>query len=129
MTLRAYLLFMGVGTLLAWIAWAIVLINVDPFESGPAGFVFFFVTLAVGLVGTLTIALVGYRVGLLRKAEMVSREVKVSFRHALLLTTVAVTSLILSSQGLLHVWVLVVLILCAGVLEYLSLLVQRSRRG
>jgi len=129
MTFRAYLVLMGLSTALAWVGWLIVLFNVDPFQSGFLGFALFFITLAVGVVGTLTLAGLLYRVGLLKRKDVLIREVKISFRHALLLTAVSIIALILSAQGIFHWWVLVVLILIAGVLEYLSLLVQRSRRG
>ena len=129
MTFRAYLVLMGLSTVMAWIGWVIVLFNVDPFESGVLGLVMFYVTLCVGIVGTLTLAGLLYRVGIKKRHAVVSREVKVSFRHALLLTAVSVIALILSRQGVLHWWVLIVLIATAAVLEYLSLLVQHSRRG
>lgn len=114
---------------MAWVGWLIVLMNVDPFQTSFMGIVLFYVTLAVGLVGVFTLIGLTYRVGILRRKELVSREVKVSFRHAILLTAVSVITLILSRQGVLHWWVLVVLIVTAGILEYLSLLVQHSRRG
>lgn len=129
MSFRAYLVLMGLSTAMAWVGWLIVLMNVDPFQTSFMGIVLFYVTLAVGLVGVFTLIGLTYRVGILRRKELVSREVKVSFRHAILLTAVSVITLILSRQGVLHWWVLVVLIVTAGILEYLSLLVQHSRRG
>lgn len=129
MTFRAYLVLMGLSTAMAWVGWLIVLLNVDPFRTNFMGIVLFYVTLSVGLVGLLTLGGLLYRVGIMRRNELISREVKVSFRHAILLTVLSVIALILSRQGVLHWWVLVVLIVTAGILEYLSLLVQQSRRG
>lgn len=129
MTFRAYMLFMGLGTLIAWLAWVIVLMNVDPQTTNVLGFTMFYVTLMVGLVGALTLVGISYRVLLLGRKDVLSREVKVSFRHAILLSMVSVIALALSAEKMLHWWVLVVLIAVAGILEYVSLLVQHSRRG
>ncbi len=129
MTFRAYLVLMGLSTAMAWIGWAIVLFNINPFETGLPGFAIFYITLCVGMVGILTLAGILYRVRLRKRQTVISREVKISFRHALLLTAVSVIALILSQQGVLHWWVLIVLIAIAAILEYLSLLVQYARRG
>ena len=129
MTFRMYLVLMGFSTILAWVAWGIVLWNVNPYESGLLGLSFFYITLTVGLVGSLTLLELLYRVGVMKRVEVLSREVKTSFRHALLLTAVSVVSLILSSQGVFHWWVLLVLIVTVSILEYLFLLVQHAHRG
>jgi len=93
------------------------------------GFILFYITLTVGLVGTLTLLGLVYRLWIMKRKELVSREVKISFRHAVLLTAVSVFSLIFSAQGVLYWWVLILLIAAAWALEYVSLLVQQSRRG
>ncbi|MFZ2803895.1 MAG: hypothetical protein WA001_01605 [Patescibacteria group bacterium] len=129
MSFRAYILFMTLSTAVAWVAWSIVLFNVNPAETSVFGFILFYVTLVTGMIGSLSLIGVFYRVVLLRRKDVISREVKVSFRHALLLSFVAVSALALSSQGLLHWWVLFVLILVVSLFEYASLLIQQSRRG
>ncbi len=129
MSFRGYLVLMGLSTVIAWLGWVIVLFNIDPFASGAVGFVLFYITLWAGLIGTLTIAGLLYRVYALRRGDLVIREVRVSFRHALLLSLVSIIALILSAQGWFSWWVLVVLIVVAGVIEYISLVVQQSRRG
>lgn len=129
MSFRSYVLFMSASTAIAWAAWFIVLYNVNPLETGIFGFVLFYITLVTGMIGSLSLIGVFYRVVLLRRRDVISREVKVSFRHALLLSFVGVSALVLSSQGLLHWWVLFVLILVASMFEYASLLIQQSRRG
>jgi hypothetical protein len=129
MTFRAYLFLMSVSTVLAWVGWVTVLFNVKPLESGLMGFFLFYITLSVGMVGTLTLAGLVYRVIWLKTESLLSRDVKISFRHAVLLTAVSIIALILSAQGLLHWWVLIVLIVPACIIEFLSLLVQHSRRG
>ena len=119
---------MLVGTLMAWLGWGTVLFNTDPRDAGAAGFTMFYLTLFMGLVGLITLIELLFRVALMRRS-VVLREVKVSFRHAVLLSGVGILSLIFSSQGWLSWWVLVVFIVTACVLEYVSLLVQHARRG
>jgi hypothetical protein len=122
------MLFMGGGTLIAWLGWWIVLMNINPMETNVIGFMMFYITLIVGLVGVLTIVGISYRVLLMGRKDVISREVKVSFRHAILLSLVSVISLALSAEQVLYWWVLIVLIGIAGALEYVSLLVQHARR-
>ena len=129
MSFRSYLALMALCTLIAWAAWALVIFNVNPDEAGLSGFLLFYVTLGTGLIGTLSLLGIWYRVILLGRKDVVTREVKASFRHAVLLSFVAGSALALSAKGLLHWWVLFVLIIAASVLEYVSLILQHSRRG
>jgi hypothetical protein len=129
MSFRAYIILMIVGTLVAWLGWGIVVWNVNADEAGGLGFGLFFLTLLMGLVGTITLIGLLIRLVVMKRRELVIREVKTSFRHAVLLSGVSIISLILSAQGWLSWWVIIVFIVVAGVLEYVSLLIQHSRRG
>lgn len=117
------------ATVLAWGGWALVIYRVDPVEAGLAAFVLFYATLLVALAGTLTILGLVYRVGLMKRRDVLSREVRIAVRHAILLSTVAVVTLALSAQGTLRWWSLLGLFVAAGIIEYLSLLIQESRRS
>lgn len=129
MSFRGYLTTMAIGTIASFGAWVYVMSSVRPDEATAMDFVLFYLTLSMGLVGILAILGVLYRVLVRRRRDVVSREVKVSFRHAVLLTTVAVLSLLFSKQGSFHWWTPFVLILVASIFEYVSLMVQRSHRG
>jgi len=128
MSFRNYVYLMAAGTLLAWLGWGIVIWNTDPRDAGSLGFGMFYLTLLMGLVGLITLLELLVRVALMRR-EVVLREVKVSFRHAILLSAVGILALVFSRQGWLSWWVLIVFIITAAVLEYVSLLIQHSRRG
>lgn len=117
MSLRSFVSLMAVGTVLAWAAWALILLNVNPFETSLAGLALFYVTLAAGIVGAVTLALTFIRVGLLRRAHVPGREIKIAFRHALLFMFVAIFSLILSAHGWVHTWHLVALVALAALAE------------
>jgi len=129
MSFRAYIILMIVGTLVAWLGWSVVVWSVDPQQAGGLGFGMFFLTLLMGLIGTITLFGLLVRLVIMKRRELIIREVKTSFRHAVLLSAVSTVSLIFSAQGWLSWWVLIVFIAVAGVLEYVSLIIQHSRRG
>lgn len=128
MTFSAYLWTIGATSLLAWFGWLLVLFRVDPGETGALGLGLFYVTLFAGLVGTIAVAGVLYRVLVLKRHELVMREVRISFRHALMLSFVAVGSLALSAQNFLTSWNLFGLFLLIGFIEYLFVSMEESRR-
>jgi hypothetical protein len=129
MSFRVYIILMIVGTLVAWLGWSVVVWSVDPQQAGGLGFGMFFLTLLMGLIGTITLFGLLVRLVIMKRRELIIREVKTSFRHAVLLSAVSTVSLIFSAQGWLSWWVLIVFIAVAGVLEYVSLIIQHSRRG
>jgi hypothetical protein len=120
---------MAISTIVAWLSWSLIVLNVNPEETGLWGFVLFYFTLITGLIGTLSLIGILYRVMLRQRKEVLSREVKISFRHAVLLSFVAVSALALSAYGILHWWILLVLIVIVSAVEYVFLMVQQARRG
>lgn len=116
------------GTLLAWMGWMLVLNTIDQQETGLPGLGLFYLTLFVSLVGTLATLGVLYRVRMLKQHQLLSREVKISFRHGVMLSLVAVISLALSAQSLLFWWNFIALIIFVAAIEYGFLLVNESRR-
>jgi hypothetical protein len=104
MSFRAFLWMMLLGTLVAWGGFAYVLLMVDPFESGLPGLLLFYVTLFASCVGLFSLCGLLYRVLYLRRNEIVIREVKVAFRHAILFAFVTVASLALSAGNLFTWW-------------------------
>jgi hypothetical protein len=129
MPLRGFLALMGLATVLAWAGWVLVLLNIDPFESGIPGVALFFVTLFAALIGTLSVFGTLFRLRVKKGQTVVVREVKIAVRHAVLLSLVAVVSLLLAGQGLLKWWNLAAMIVAVGAAEYVFLLVQESRRA
>lgn len=128
MSFRWYVILMGVGTGLAWISWLFVIQTMNPEEAGLTAFMFFYITLFLSLVGTLSLVGLLFRIGLRREPDMLTRVVRISFRHALLLSLGAVTALWLSAhRQLAWYWIVVLIALIAGV-EYLFLMIQSARR-
>ncbi len=104
MTFRFYLFIMTLATVAAWIAWVIVINAIDPVRAGVLGFILFFVTLAIALIGSLSILGIGIRVWL-RPEGSIARQTSRSVRHAVLLTLLFSLSLLLASNGLLRWWI------------------------
>lgn len=125
------MLLMLFSTLLAWGAWGFVVTNVQPGISGITGLGLFYMTLCVSLIGTLT--LVGLLVRLLfsyrQPHGLAFRDVRISFRHAVLLSMVGVLALICSSEGWLHWWTWLALLAGAMAVEGLALAWQSGRRN
>ena len=128
MTFRMYLVLMTIATVLLWGAWVLVLNTTNPTEAGMGGFVMFYVTLLLSLVGTLTLFGTAYRVLFLRRSGVMAREVRVAFRHAVFLSVTAIVALGLSAKGWLTWWMLIILFAVMSAIEYLFLLNEESRR-
>jgi hypothetical protein len=111
MTLKQYLVVMSAGTLLAGAAVAMVLMTVDPTDTQSIVFAALYICLFLALTGLLSIIGFLLRVWLLRK-DVLSRQVLVAFRQAVLLSAVMVTALILQSRSLLN-WFNAALIVAA----------------
>jgi hypothetical protein len=128
MGLRAYSITMAIGTVLAWIGWGIVLFNMSPQEAGFFGFVLFYLTLGVALVGTLALLGSGIRILLLRRHDVPSREIQIAFRHAILFSATTIVSLLLAAHGWFRMWSIAILVLLVSIAEYV-ILTGRHGRG
>lgn len=126
MTFRDYVAVMSLATISAWIAWIVVIFLIDPYSAGAVGFLFFYLTLGLSLIGTLSLVGVGIRFWRGGK-DFLSRYVSISFRQALLLTTVLLVSLLLLRVDLFRVWSVGLLILAVSSVELAFLLSQRPR--
>ena len=128
MTFRQYLVFMGMATALAWLGWLVVLFRLNPDEVGWSGIALFFLTLYMGLVGTFATASLSYRV-LKLKRPIVSREMRIAFRHAFLLATGGCLLLFLAAKDILSLGVLALIFVVFGGLEFLALWLDQHQRA
>lgn len=110
---------MGVATLFAWLAWAMVLWRINPDEAGAMGLGLFFLTLGFGLVGIFATASMAYRVRVLQRS-VILREARIAFRQAIFLAISACILLFLASQDVLYWWTVLTVFIVFGGAEYLS---------
>lgn len=128
MTFRMYIIFMCLATLLSWAGWGLVIWNMDPSQVGIMGFLLFYVTLGMALLGSLTLLGVVYRVVFLQRQTVLIREVRVAFRHGVLVSLLGVGSLALSGVGSFRWWIILLFIGAVSALEYFFLIGEESRR-
>ncbi|NQV89945.1 hypothetical protein HQ487_00885 [Candidatus Uhrbacteria bacterium] len=125
MSFRSYLIFMTLGTLTAWMTWAVVLHGVDPTRAGALGLLLFYITLTMALFGS--ISLLGMLIRLwVSRGEIASRIAVRSFRQGVLLTTLFVSSLLLFSQGWFRWWTMFLVVVIVGLVELTFLSSRKS---
>jgi len=103
MTLKSYLWGLRISTVILFIAWAVVVGNVDPEKSGLIGKVLFYLSLFLFLSGLFILILTWIR----RKMEgdeMVFRQLGLNFREGILLAILVVGLLLLQSVKVLIWW-------------------------
>jgi hypothetical protein len=127
-----YRYFVALMAMVSFVACALmvyVVTNVNPDEAGLMGFTAFYIALYASLVGLLSLTGILFRVHVRGRKQTAFREVRIAFRHGLLLAGVAVAALVLSSLGYLAWWNFLLLLAAVGTLEYVFLTIQESRRG
>lgn len=124
--MRGYLSLIGLGTMLAAVAWIVIVMSVNPYEAGLVGFILFYVTFAATLVGCATIGMTVIRLYMLRRTVL-NREIRTAFRHAVLFTAIMVMSLLFSASGQFTFLHLIGLIAAAAIVEYFSLQLYRGK--
>jgi len=127
MSLRNYLVFMGISTLLCWGAWGLVIFNLAPENTGFIGLFAFYLTLLFALTGTFFFVSFIFR-RFLNKESIVSRQVGLSFRQAISFAIIVLGALFLQSRGILNWGNILLLILALTVLE-IFFVSRRKHRG
>lgn len=126
MTLRAYLIIMTLATLTCWGIFTVILSTVDPFVTNWIGFLLFYGSLFLSIMGTASIAGFLVRFAFL-KYELAFRSVKAAFRQSFLFGFLIVATMFLLSQDLLT-WVnLFLLVVGLTLVEYFLISYNRSR--
>lgn len=120
MSLKQFLYFVGGATLLAWVAWGVVLFQVDPDVAGRAGLAVFYGALLVALIGTFTLIGLGVRKGLnnVRKQPTIAfKYIAQTIRQAFWFALVVIVSLMLSAAHLFTWWSSGILLISFIILE------------
>lgn len=104
MTIRHYLITMALATLLCWVSWGLVLVNIDPFATNPGGFVFFYASLFFALVGTFALLLFFVYQGRWRNQAPLFAYVSKSFREALIVAAFITLAIFLWGKDWLGWW-------------------------
>lgn len=127
MTLRQYLIIMTVATMLCWVSWLFVIINIDPFQGGLVEFLFFYITLFFSLLGTNSLLIFTvYRI--FTRALPLFRYVQKSFRESLIISVFIVFILFLQGMRWLTVWNFGMLLMLSILVVSFLFSVQRHQR-
>jgi len=120
MSLTRYFTLVIIATILAWISWAVVLTQVNPQSAGIDGFLFFYLSLFLSLVGTF--ALVGLAIRMHTQPHHLPYYlVLLSFRQGLFFAFLTIGLLFLQSKHLLAWWNVLLLVVALTGIEYFAL--------
>lgn len=128
MRLKPFIILILLATLLSWISWGFVVVTIDPFFAEPIAFIFFYLSLLVALIGTVSLIFLTVYTKVVPIDAPVYRVVSRSLRDGLMVAVLLVTLLALQGFQLLTIWnigIFVVLLLLA-VSFYLTLQGQQS---
>lgn len=115
MTLKNYLNIMGVLTGVCWLAWVLVLLFINPSKTGLIGFVLFYFSLFLAIVGTASI--IGFIIRARLKRGPVFKQVEISFRQGVWVSVFVICVLVLQGLNLLRWWNTIFLVLFLVFLE------------
>ncbi len=126
MTLRNYLIFMLAATIVCWVVFAYVVCTVNPNATNWVGFILFYASLFLSLIGTSAIAGFFVRFVIFRQ-RLVFRSVSEAFRQSFLISLLVIIALILLAKSLFTWTNIVILIVGVALLEYLLVIKDRNK--
>ena len=116
---------MGFASVAAWIAWIIVLNGTNPLKTGLLGFVLFYGTLTIALIGTLSLLGAAIR-SWSQPEEHPSRHTVRSFRQSMTMSVLILSILIMMSANVLRWWSMILSVLIAGFIELIMISIQKK---
>lgn len=126
MSLIRFLIILGIGTVLSWTAWVLVLMTLDPISGGSIALMLFHGSFWLALFGTTTI--IGFFLRYwLEKETVLFRQITVAVRHATIVASGSSLALLLQGQRLLNIWSIIALAALAIVVELFFLSGQTRR--
>ncbi|MBU4369829.1 hypothetical protein KKG58_03665 [Patescibacteria group bacterium] len=119
MTLKKYLNLMSVLSIFCWLFWVFVIFFINPEETGLIGFVLFYFSLFLAILGT--IAIIGFLIRARFIKGPVFKHVEASFRQGIWLSLLIVGLFLLQGLGILRWWNALFLLLFLMFLEFFFL--------
>jgi hypothetical protein len=112
-----YIVIIGIAALISWVAFVLVIAKLDPFVSTGLALSLFFISLFFALTSTFTILGFYLRVWF-NKNEVYYDHINVSLRQGILLTLIALGSLLFQLLGVLTWWSGLLLIGAITMIEF-----------
>lgn len=116
MTLKKYLNLMTILTLICWLSWVLVLFLLNPNEAGLIGFVLFYFSLFLSILGTISVF--GFIIRVRLKKEPIFKQVEISFRQGIWFSFFIICLLLLKDFEILKWWNALILFLFLMFLEF-----------
>lgn len=104
MRLKPFIVTIMLATILSWVAFGFVLLNVDPFHADILGFLFFYLSLFATLIGTFAVVTLFFYTTVIQFDLPVYRVVSKSLQHSAIAASVIVVLLLLQSIRVLTLW-------------------------
>jgi hypothetical protein len=108
---------MATGTVMCWVAWLFILLNIAPEQAGFLGFTFFYTSLFLGIVGVFSVVGFMIKKKKINQEEIIFRQVKKTFKQGVLFGIFVILALILLQFNLLFWWNAILLALVYILLE------------
>ncbi len=110
MNLRQYLIVMILGTILCWVSWFFVILNIDPFEATAISFVFFYISMFLAMVGTFSIFLFLFYHQIKKNNSPMYYHVQKSFRDSIIAAAFITILFYLQGSGMMNMWNFLILL-------------------
>jgi len=120
MTLRTYLLLFAFATIVAWVGWISIVVQVDPTVADGVMLFAFYISFFVGLFGLFSLVGFFFRVWLSTK-ERIFQHLGASSRQGALLSAFLCVLLYLQSRGYLYWWNILLLLAAIIITEFFFL--------
>jgi hypothetical protein len=127
MTLKQYLVVMILATIMCWISWGMVIVNIDPFTTGSLGFIFFYISLFLSLLGTISIGSFFMYNHFSKRHLPMFKYVKKSFHNAVVFSGITTGLLFLQANDLLHFWNFTIFLLVVALIVSFNMSTNQNR--
>ncbi len=127
MNLRQFLFLMIATTGLCWFGWFLVLFNIDPYQTNWFGFLFFYLSLFLSLLGTGSIIFLGFNYWRWRQEIALFRQVELSLKQSLVLASFSVFLLFLQAKKVLNLFIFLTLILIFFIILSIIISIKKNK--
>jgi hypothetical protein len=123
MTLKQYLNLILICTLVCWGVWVLSIFLINPQNAGTLGFILFYFSLFLAILGTT--AMVGFLIRARLGKTPIFAQVSIAFRQGIWIALIIIFILLLQGFHLLRWWNVVLFILLIIIMEVLILTNRR----
>ena len=116
MSIKRYLILMGIASLICWLSLVTVVYCIDPTATTNVGYFCFYASLFFSLLGTFSLIVLIIRLAI-KRHEIPFRNIGISLRQGLWFSIFITMSLAILGQKLFSWWSIGLLLLCLIILE------------